>query len=392
MARKTVPYLAALLVGLLLGAASAVAQAQSLAPPETAQKIREKLDQFLPPLLPGGGAAEEPDSIPSLHGCDMGELRAFLCEKLRQNTDADPDSLSRLFLEEFYGPAESQIDYYLRLRRKSFQYSSVDLSKVRSPLAHAEGMLSPRMVARYNELFDAAEDAVHRDSLLLGRVRRARLPLQLCELELARHNGEVGRRNDVALALFEQRCAELGISRTGLSGASVADYCGLYRRRQGVPSPANLSLGKAVRLETGWKGVATPFRRPEAAITDGIFGSTEPDERWVGWEGRDGELTIDLGEVKGVRTATGSFLHNPGKRVLAPLRVGFFTSEDGKRYTHWTTLDIAAGEDGKPCCIPVEARTKKPLAARYVRIRITGTLECPDGAASWTLIDEITIL
>lgn len=405
MKRLTLKYFGVVLAGLASFGASAYAQGDPAS----------RLEAFLPPVIPaaqGGHPKGVPTEHSSVRDCDMGALREFLAASLTEHPSADPDSLSRAFLEQWFGPAEPSLDYYLRLRRKSFEYSHIDPKEAGSPLAHSGGMLSPRMMARYNELFDAAEDAVWRDPVLLGRVREARLPLQYCELEFAREKGEVGRRNDVALALFEQRCGELGVSDI-FEGLSVAGYLALYRRRAGVPAPANLSVGRGV------DSFAAPGMTKEAApgmtgspaagvLTDGAFGTEEPDERWVGWESSDGLLTVDLGEVNDIRAATADFLEHPGKRVLAPLRVGFFTSEDGKIFTHWTTLDVpATGPAGSPAqaaenpaktaaheasFIPMEARTKKSIRARYVRIHITSPMTTPDGSPAWILIDEITVL
>lgn len=326
----------------------------------------------------------------SLRDCDFAEYNAFIAEGLQQHPGADRDSLSYVFLEDRFGPAEPYIDYYLRLRRKVFEYSRTKPESDASPLTLNSSMLSPKMRARYNELFDKAEDAVHSDSLLLARVRTARLPLQFCELEIMRTEGlGAGRTGDVALALFEERCRDFRVTQVSEDQGSIQEYCELYRRRWLGATTANLSYGKMVITASR----PEDFDAEASALTDGLFGGYDPAEGgWVGWEGADGDLTLDLGSEKAIKAATADFLYNPGKKVFLPLRVGFSTSLDGKRFTPWTTLDVPPEEAQTPRFVPVEARSgKTPLRARYVRVHITSTLACADGSASWLLLDEITI-
>lgn len=336
------------------------------------------------------------------YGGDITELRCYIAAKLMQNPDADLDALKRTFLRAYYGAAADPIDYYLRLVRKSLEVSGKQLWIYDSPVTHKDGMLSERMRSRYNELFDEAEAAVQNDPERLRRVRIARLPLQYSELEIARTTpgatvavpgrgpGSVAE----ALDVFEARCRAFGVTQIDERESNTYEYCSLYRQRWLGAETESLSHGKPVQFLEG------PHPRYAAAartaLTDGLFGGYNYVETWIGWEGSDGAFVVDLGAVRDIRSASCDFLQKLGAWILLPLEVSYETSVDGKTYQPWATLSVPSDRDLSVRFVPVEATAEQPIRARYVKVRITGTRECPDwhygaGNPSWFFIDEITI-
>ena len=328
------------------------------------------------------------------YGGDITELRSFVAAKLMQDADADLDSLGRVFHEAYFGPAARPMDYYLRLRRKALEVSGKQLWIYDSPVTHKDGMLSERMRKRYNELFDEAEAAVADDPVRLRRVRMARLPLQYSELEIARCGGRLERPVEETLHLFETRCKEFGVTQIDERESNTLEYCELYRQRWLGTATDNLSHGKSVRY------IIPPHRRYEkearTALTDGLYGGYNYVETWIGWEGTDGELVLDLGSEQDIRRVSSDFLVKLGAWILLPLQVSYATSTDGKTFRDWATLDVPSDRDLSVRFVPVTATSDSPIRARYVRVHITGTRECPDwhygaGNPSWFFIDEITV-
>ncbi len=120
------------------------------------------------------------------YGGDFLELRAYLVSKLMWNPDVDVDALMKHFLDGYYGTAGSYIYQYIKVMEGALLGSGHRLWIYDSLVSHKHGMLRPQLMRRYAQLFDAAENSVANDKLLLERVKRARLPLLYSELEILR--------------------------------------------------------------------------------------------------------------------------------------------------------------------------------------------------------------
>ena len=317
---------------------------------------------------------------------DFPELSRFVSGELSRHPAADRDSLRRIYLNTNFGAAADPIDWYLRLSRKALE------------IGGRKRLLSTQMRLRYNECFNQAEAAVSapEDSAFFRRVCLARLPLQYVELELVKDGGQPAFQTREKLELFEARCQQFHITQIPDLESNTTEYCKLYRRCVLAVGSGHLSSGKTVRFLTP---PAPRFAaRGASSLTDGRFGDYDPSSRWIGWEESDGDLVLDLGSVCEIRSAAAEFLVKPREGILAPLRVSFALSQDGKSYRIWETVDIPADPDSDPAerFLPVAVSATQPLRARYVRVHITATIECPDwhekaGQPSAFYIDEITL-
>lgn len=328
---------------------------------------------------------------------DFPDLIRFVSEEIARHPTADPDSLQRIYLETNFGDAANSIDWYLRLSRKAME------------IGGTKRLLSTQMRLRYNECFNQAEAAVagDKDSAFFRNVCIARLPLQYVELELAKEGGMPAFSTREKLDLFEARCQQFNIYKIPDLENNTIEYCKLYRRCYVDVGAGHLSSGKTVRFLTPPE--ARFADQASTALTDGRFGDYDPQKCWIGWKESDGDLVIDLGKVCEIRSAATEFLLCPDKAILAPLRVSYALSQDGKSYQNWATIDIPL-DSAKPSdtansdavhspsasFLPVSVTTRTPLRARYVRVHITATIECPDwhktpGAPSYFFIDEITL-
>lgn len=329
------------------------------------------------------------------YGGDFPELRAYLVSKLMWNPDADVDALMKHFLNGYYGAAGSYIYQYIKVMEGALLGSGHRLWIYDSPVSHKQGMLRPQLMRRYTQLFDAAEKSVASDTLLLERVRRARLPLLYSELEILRTESkkdfkEVARKLDY----FEQEAKRFHNPVLNERQNYSLDYCKLYRERYMPREVNNLALGAKVNylIEPTGRYAETG----KTALTDGLFGGSSFVESWVGWEGKDGSFVVDLGEEKDIHQVSADFLHQIGQWILFPLSVSYSYSTDGLNYQHWETIDMPEERAIQVLFREVKAKSDVPLKARYIKVDVTGTKVCPHwhygvGHPSWFFVDEITV-
>ena len=333
--------------------------------------------------------------IAGSRGGDFAELRAYLVSKLMWNPEADVDSLMKRFLNGYYGEAAPYIYQYIKVMEGALIGSGQRLWIYDSPVTHKNGMLKPALMRRYNDLFNAAEKAVTADQQFLKRVQRARLPLQYSELEIARtENGMDLKEIESKLALFEARVKEFKVPTLNERSNSPVEYCALYRQRYMPRADKSLALGANVTFITPPSGKYKELGAK--ALTDGLFGGSTFVESWIGWEGTDGAFVVDLGKVKGIHSVETDFLHQIGAWILAPLKVVYSYSEDGVNFRLWETHDLAEDRSGTVKFVGVRTKSATPVNARYVKVEVTGTKECPTwhygvGHPSWFFIDEVTI-
>ncbi|MEG1401588.1 DUF4838 domain-containing protein [Bacteroides sp.] len=334
--------------------------------------------------------------IAGSRGGDFAELRAYLVSKLMWNPEVNTDSLMQHFLHGYYGEAAAPIYRYIKVMEGALIGSGQRLWIYDSPVSHKKGMLKPELMRRYNALFDEAEKAVSGDERLLKRVQRARLPLQYSELEIARTENEkdlddINRK----LTLFEERVKAFKVPTLNERNNSPVEYCQLYKERYMPRARQSIALGAKVSYLTEPTGKYKEVG--ETALTDGLFGGSTFVESWVGWEGKDGALVVDLGQSKEFRSIETDFLHQVGQWILFPLRVVYSYSDDGVTYTHLETHNLPEDRSIEVKFRGIRSESPQPIRARYIKVEVTGTKECPTwhygvGHPSWFFMDEITIL
>ena len=331
--------------------------------------------------------------INSSKGGDFAELRPYLVSKLMWDPRANLDSLERHFCEGYYGAAAPYVLHYIHTLEGAAVGTDVDLFIYDSPVSYKNNILRPELMRRYNMLFDAAETAVADDALRLQRVQRTRLPLRYSALEIARTQAD----RDVAavekdLESFEAQIRALGIESLNERNNKPLDYCAMYRDRYLTSPESNLAYRRPVTYNLA------PHPRygklSETALTDGLYGGTGYVENWVGWEGTDACFTVDLGEVKPIRTAGADFLRQIGGWVLEPLSLKVLVSEDGASFLPFAESCNPENRDGTIGFKALECAGE--AQARYVRFVVDGVKICPEwhygvGNPCWFFIDEVWV-
>jgi len=130
------------------------------------------------------------------------------------------------------------------------------------------------------------------------------------------------------------------------------------------------------------------------ALTNGAIGSLAfNDGNWQGFEGKNLQLTIDLGEKKKIKTIRTHFLQDQKSWIFLPTSVHISVSNDAINFEQVGLKKNTLQKDDhvKISNTHIDFSEKE---IRYIRIEATSIQECPEwhpgnGGASWLFIDEI---
>ncbi|HPM59015.1 MAG TPA: DUF4838 domain-containing protein [bacterium] len=340
-------------------------------------------------------------------GGEMAELKNWLIAKWLWDPDLDADSLKEDFLRGYYGPAAPFIQEYAARLEAELLRSGDRLDIYGSPVWHAGSVLSAENVADYNRMFDQAEAAVAGEEALLQRVRTARMPLQFAIMEIGKNDlfgprgwyreegGSFLLRPEMRglLENFYTAGKSAGLRLVNESGFTLDDYYRTTLRFIESRVEGNLAFRKTVS--------ADPPPSPKYAggdpgvLTNGVQGASDYKVHWLGWEGVDFQVTLDLGSPASparVRLAT---LYDPKSWILHPRRVTCLASADGLRFEPAGSLTVE-GEQRQEEKVREFLFTELPAGVRWLRFEVEGTKQLPhwhpsEGGLSWVFIDEIVV-
>ena len=328
-------------------------------------------------------------------GTDMVELRTYIIAKLMWNPEADVDALTKHFLKEYYHEAAPYIYRYLNIMQGALLSSNKELWIYDSPITHKDGMFNKKLMKTYNRLFDAAEDAVKDKKDVLDRVRLSRLPLQYTELEIARtESNNNAEELKSKVKLFRDRSVYFKVPTLNERSNKPEDYCDLYLKRYIPNNETNYALGAKVSYSINPAKRYMPIA--DKALTDGLYGGTTFVESWVGWEGIDGEFTLDLGKEYDITTINADFLHQLGQWILEPESVTYSVSSDNKNFTEFGKHVFPEDRGIQVKFVEGKVTVAKPVKARYIKVYVKSIGNCPSwhygvGYPAWFFIDEITV-
>jgi hexosaminidase len=159
-------------------------------------------------------------------------------------------------------------------------------------------------------------------------------------------------------------------------------------------SIAHLAYGR--RVELNQPPAPRYTRAGEVGLTDGFIGSDDFDDGvWLGWQGTDVVMTVNLGRVLPMREVTLNCLHQMRSWIYLPKRLQFEVSSDGQSWELLGEASHTIGErDDRTLIHPFTV--SKSTQARYVRATATSFGKLPDwhlgaGGDSWLFIDELTV-
>ena len=341
-------------------------------------------------------------------GGEFAELKAYLLSKLMWDPNQNVDTLMNDFLNGYYGAAGGFIRHYIDVMRESLLQSGRPLRIFGGPNEAVDGYLSPALMQRYNNLFDAAEQAVAGQPEVLERVRIARIPIQFATMEIAKKNykGEGGLfikrdkgwevRPDIRSLIdpFADLCIRQGVTRVKEWSTSPEEYRSSMYRLFSHGMKEHLAYGKKIRLispDTSKISIQT-----SQMLTDGIRGGHDYAYNWITFQGQDLEAIVDLEEVKTVRRMESAYYQLAMWLRIFPKQVEYYTSADGNNFelagTVQNTLPIDQyGAQQRDFILNCSPRPARYVKIKAVTIGITPEWHPGAGRAPYLSVDEIVV-
>lgn len=154
----------------------------------------------------------------------------------------------------------------------------------------------------------------------------------------------------------------------------------------------HLAAGKKITLT---EAPATKYSGAgPGSILNGVKGNTERygDAEWLGFEGKNLEAIIDMGQSTDMKEVQLTFFNGPGQWIYLPRQAQIFVSEDGKTYREVGKIADIGGQDK---VITVSTRLNN-AKGRYLKVGVQRYGLIPDGAQgagheAWLFVDEIVV-
>lgn len=357
---------------------------------------------------------------------EFGPLRCYLITKLMWNPEADPEAIIDDFLEGYYGKAAKFLKTYIDSMRESMLKEDFRLNIFGDPRDAVNNYLAPAMMTKYHLLYDNAEKAVSGDKEKLDRVRIARLPLLIAEIQIAGQiplgesgsfyeidvNGRVIPKPEMREKVedFLARAKKAGILRIGERAITIDDYAYNFKR----------IFEKMAQMEgaISFKKKIIPISHPTFGkenlerLTDGIFGAFESwrfpnkDANWVAFKGKHMDFILDLGKVMSINSVEMDFLNVQAQanwhQLILPQYVTYSTSQDGTEYSSPVKIDNPhnpnPSENPDIVKLPFMGfkTTLNAIPARYIKVHAESVLQMPNwhinaGKPAILYTDEIVV-
>ncbi len=341
---------------------------------------------------------------------ELFELRSYITAKLLWNPESDLEALLVEFTEGYYGKAGTYIKAYVDLIHNALKEDpDFFLFLYGDPSEAFDSYLRPELLTRYMELFDKAENVVADSPELVARVKKARLGVDYAVLEASRKNfdekyslmimddGGTKKTNPRVVSLldnFMKTTSGHNIELMNEMGFTVAEYETNYKSALEIAQKPNKAKGKKVVTLTKPKKYA--YEDP-LVLTDGALGGSSFYANWLGYEGNDMEVVLDLGEPMEIRTISLAFLQVTNHIVFLPSTVSYSISLDDKDFRRLGTVPnpYPLKKDSKVNDIRYFDMDFSPVQTRYIKIKASNT-KTPywhhaAGLPSWIFADEIIV-
>lgn len=345
------------------------------------------------------------------------EWRTYLIAHLLWNVNIDVDSLRSRFLDAHYGENRSEfIAGYYDAMEKALVESGKILNIYGYPIDAKDSYLRPEMIAEYRKFFASAyavppydgcsdsEAKVYND-----RLRLLEMPLDFATLDLSLYEishdlsffttdaegNRIARPEMLDMAQrFVDDCDRLGVKQLDEAKYTPAqmreNIANIVSKSTGV----NYALGRPVTCSTEWS--STYDVGGPKALTDGKVGLMNYYYNWLGFQGNDMDVVVDLEQERKLSEVSADFLFYPLSWIFAPKRVTCYVSSDGKRWREAASKTYENEESLAECKI---VGYKFPVAeqgVRYVRLKAESLKVNPEwhrgvGQPCWIFCDEVVV-
>ena len=357
---------------------------------------------------------------------EFGHLRAYLITKLMWNPNADPNLIINDFLHGYYGEAATLILNYIDSMREALLNDNFRLNIFGDPRDAVNNYLAPDKMIEYNNLFDKAEKLVINNKEKLTRVKEARLPLLIAEVQIAgqipvgqkgsfyttNDNGNVIPKSEMKnkVEKFMTSAKKAGIQRIGERAITIDDYAYNFER---IFSKME-QMDKAISFKKKVIPISVPTFGKEnlTRLTDGIFGAFESwrfpdkDANWVAYKGKHMDFILDLGTVMPINSVEMDFLNVQAQanwhQLILPKFVTYAISQDGVNFSD--SIQINNPHNPNPAENPrivklpfLSFKTNyKNTKGRYLKVHAESELKMPNwhinaGKPAILYADEIVV-
>jgi hypothetical protein len=150
------------------------------------------------------------------------------------------------------------------------------------------------------------------------------------------------------------------------------------------------AIGKSVQVSRAYSEKYKPLMGTQELVNATAATESFADGHWMGFDGVDATLILDLGNLEKTQSVQANFFNQPASWIVAPETVLIEYSSDGKTYLplkyKWSKSEALI--------VPITVQTKG-LSMRYVRFTIKAAT-LPSGHAgagqkAWYFIDEISV-
>lgn len=341
---------------------------------------------------------------------ELFELRSYITAKLLWDPELDLDELLTKFTNGYYHEAGPFVKEYIDLIHAEIQEDEdFFLFLYGDPSQAFDSYLRPSLLEQYSHLFDEAEKAVINEPEILDRVKAARLGVDYAVLEASRKNltqtfsltttiAEGTRLiNPMVTRLLDRFSATIkknNIILMNEMGFTPSEYLTNYHSALETAKKPNKAKGKTVVTHTKPKKYAD---EDPMVLTDGALGGSSFYANWLGYEGNDMEVTVDLGSPQSVSKISIAFLQVTNHVVFFPSQVTYLGAADDKIFT---TLGVLKNP------YPLKKQSKvndiqyfdlefNPRNIRYIKVKASNTptpyWHHAAGLPSWIFADEILV-
>ena len=133
------------------------------------------------------------------------------------------------------------------------------------------------------------------------------------------------------------------------------------------------------------------------ALIDFVKASNQfSDKGWLGWEGKDVTLVLDMGKVIPITTVSIGSLQDNLSYIFLPKGIKVSTSENGKTYDQVASKTMQTNKGLEDIQVKNYISTFDSVNAQYVKVQISSQIKNPDwhpapGAPSWLFLDEVIV-
>jgi len=338
---------------------------------------------------------------------DLSELKQYLLAKLLWDSKVNVDSLAHNFIHKYYGNAAKYIQAYYDLMNTEIVKNAAQerLDIYGFPMDYTDSYLSPTLMLTYMDLMNKAEAAVEGDLAYLDRVKRARLPVDFAYVDIAINHkypempttkGEeihpLIRQLLDSLQAYSLSRNDIKVSERQFTLTAYKEY--VTNKLEAQLKPNKLLNGAKLNLKT--KHSETYPVGGVKALNDQLFGSLDYHHNWLGFQGEDMIVEIDLLRPQKISEIQMNFLQAVNSWVFLPKSIKIEIADDGHNYS---TLVVQNGDIEErnylvksiPFYFEFDA-----VKTQYIRVSAYSMKTCPEwhrgfGKPSWLFTDEIIV-